>query len=74
MNGNILRDTNNQSQAAKSKSRYNTILMSDLGTLSITPYFNAKRRQKHDEIKQYERNSILRDTNNRNLSRQSHPV
>ena len=32
----------------------------DLGTLSISPYFNAKRRQKHDEIKEYERKYLAR--------------
>ena len=32
----------------------------DLGTLSISPYFNAKRRQKQDEIKEYEKQYLAR--------------
>ena len=42
-----------QPKSVVSKSKSWTQSDVDLGTLSISPYFNAKRRQKQDEIKKY---------------------
>ena len=32
----------------------------DLGTLALRPYVNAKRKAKHEEIKEYERKFLSR--------------